>query len=124
MEQALSKGMDFKKARETLPPKLRGADDAESKGFIHHSIVERLSAIVQVVPGCEDVVQQLKSGAFAVSQVDADDGGPDWTRYIDDELKESGSANCLKVSWFFLENYMYRYILGVSCLLEMEGASA
>lgn len=81
-----------------LPPKLRGTDDIATKGFIHHSIVERLSAIVRVVPGCEDIAQELKDATFRIKPVD-DTFGPSWTKYIEDELRESGSDNCLEVSW-------------------------
>ena len=81
-----------------LPNKLRGRDDADKRGFIAHSILERLSAIVKVVPGLDTVAAELKAGTFNVVKIPRD-GGPDWEDYITSELMDCSSANCLDVAW-------------------------
>jgi hypothetical protein len=81
-----------------LPEKLRGRDDRDRQGFIYHSIVERLSAIVKVPSGCEDVVRDLKSAEFVVRPI-TDGRAPRWDEYIDQELTETPSGNCLDVAW-------------------------
>ena len=94
MEKLLAtKCMDGK-----LPDKLRGRDDCDGQGFIHHSIVERLSAIVKVADNCEDIATDLKAGKFIVKPV-TDGFEPSWDKFIEQELKESPSGHCLDVSW-------------------------
>ncbi|KAH9260779.1 hypothetical protein BASA81_001246 [Batrachochytrium salamandrivorans] len=91
---------------------LRARDDRESGGFIYHSVVVRLAKIVRGVTGFEDVASALEDASFAIFPLSSTDGGPAWDQYVERELEDTLTGNCLDVGWFFLENYMYRLVLG------------
>lgn len=95
------------------PEQLRGADDSATKGFIWKSVVERLPKICLSI-GFSDLAQDLRNETLTLKEdLDARDCGPDWTVFVRDEISRSkGNKNCMRVSWFLLENYVYRLMLG------------
>jgi len=95
-----------------LPDSLIGRDEE----FVRQSITERLPAILISVISkhtltsaqqqrIQHIADELAAETFVVENIDASDGGSDWSSY-----GETGK-NALDVGWFFFENYLYRLLL-------------
>jgi uncharacterized protein with ATP-grasp and redox domains len=100
------------------PAPLRGADDAS---FAHHSVVERLPAILRRVieentfpPGVQEALHQLHAEIPATPlHPITDPGAPDlddWNGYI----RNLDGADWLEAPWFVAETYFYRRIVAAT----------
>jgi hypothetical protein len=76
---------------------LRGRDEDEDS-FVRHQITQTLSSLVGEL-GFHDVQKELENGSFTVIHLPIDDQGPNYEDYVFKENVESGTGNCLDVSW-------------------------
>lgn len=76
---------------------LRGQDEFAG-GFgrtaITRSLAERVSEI-----GFSQLAEELEQGELIVDHISREDGGPDWESFVYQQTMESGTGNCIDVSW-------------------------
>ena len=75
---------------------MRGGDDYG--GPVFTLIVQGLANMVGEL-GFDDMKRDLKEAEFTVDHLPKEDGGPDWEKVIFNDIVESGSGNCMDVSW-------------------------
>jgi hypothetical protein len=80
---------------------LRGRDDeigeTEQVLFVRTQITQTLAQLAGEV-GFSELQQQLQDGSFIVSHLPEDEG-PNFEDFVFKENVESGTGNCLDVTW-------------------------
>jgi len=76
---------------------LTGRDPALHE-FVHDAVVKTLAEEMGTI-GFTQLKEDLASGEFVIGHISREDGGTDWETFVYEQTMESGTGNCLDVSW-------------------------